>query len=79
MLARDLIRAHVLPSSEEDDAAHVALAAVHGMDILLTWNCRHIANVIAAPGIRGVIERGGYRAPTITTPADLLAALGEMP
>ena len=77
-LARNLVRAHVLPSTEEDDAAHVALAAVHGMDILLTWNCRHIANVIAAPGIRSVIENSGYRAPTITTPAVLLAALGEM-
>ena len=78
-LAKSLVKAHVLPSSEEDDAAHVALAAVHEMDVPLTWNCRHIANVIAAPGIRGVIEAAGYRSPTITTPANMLASLGEIP
>jgi predicted nucleic acid-binding protein len=78
-LVRRLLTSHALPSQAEDDAAHVALAAAHGMDVLLTWNCRHIANVVAAPRIRDIIEKAGYRAPTITTPQDLLESLGEFP
>lgn len=74
-----LLRKHALPAQAEDDAGHVAMAAIYGMDVLLTWNCRHIANVIAAPRIRGIIEKAGYRPPTITTPQDLLEALGEYP
>ena len=27
-----------------NDAAHIAIATVHGMDYLLNWNCKHIAN-----------------------------------
>jgi hypothetical protein len=78
-LTKLLVRGHALPSAAEDDAAHVALAAVHGMDILLTWNLRHIANVIAGPRIRDIIELAGYAMPTITTPENLLASIGGMP
>ena len=79
ILVRMLVRSKAIPLAAEDDAAHVALAAVHEMDVLLTWNCRHIANVLAAPKIRDIIERAGYEAPTITTPQDLLASMGELP
>ena len=78
-LSRRLLRAHALPTQEEDDAAHLALAAVHGMDVLLTWNCRHIANVVMVPRIMDIMEQAGYRAPTITTPQDLMESLGEFP
>jgi len=53
------------------DALHVAAAAVQGIDYLLTWNCKHIANAAT----RGIIEetcRGaGYEPPTICTPEEL--------
>ena len=72
-----LLAEHALPAAAEDDAAHIGLAAVHRMDVLLTWNCRHIANAMAAPRIRDTIERAGYRAPAITTPEHLIESLGE--
>jgi hypothetical protein len=78
-LAKPLLRGNALPSGEEDDAAHIALAAVHRMDLLLTWNLSHIANVMEGPRIRSIIERAGYPAPTITTPENLLASMGDMP
>jgi hypothetical protein len=78
-LAKLLIRSRAIPAAAEDDATHVAIAAVNGMDFLLTWNCRHIANLVAAPLIRDIIEQAGYGAPTITTPKDLLISLGELP
>src|SRR5262245_14911745 len=43
-LASELERALALPPRARVDAAHVAVAAVHGMAFLLTWNCRHLAN-----------------------------------
>lgn len=61
-----------VPAAAEIDAYHIAIAAVNGMDYLLTWNCRHIANA----GIRGKIEdvcrSNGYDPPTICTPQELM-------
>src|SRR5688572_29310771 len=50
-LARALLAAHALPAKALVDALHVAAAAVHGIDYLLTWNCKHIANA----AMRGII------------------------
>jgi hypothetical protein len=77
-LVRILLRAHALPASAEADAIHVALAAVHEMDILLTWNCKHIANPMTMPTILATIEEAGHKPPTITTPQDFLRSLGEL-
>jgi hypothetical protein len=70
-LARELIQAHALPREGLEDALHIAIAAASGMDLLLTWNCKHIANAELAPAIRGTIERCGYDAPIICTPDEL--------
>jgi predicted nucleic acid-binding protein len=43
-LARHLAKAAAIPRKATEDALHIALATVHGMDYLLTWNCKHIAN-----------------------------------
>jgi len=43
-LARALVSKGPLPEKAAVDALHIALATVHGMDYLLTWNCKHIAN-----------------------------------
>ena len=71
-LAEKLLADDVVPTEAEQDALHIAVAAVHGMDYLLTWNCRHIANAT----MRGQIERtcveAGCDAPVICTPEELL-------
>jgi hypothetical protein len=71
-LARELVRTHALPREATEDALHIALAAVNGMDLLLTWNCKHMANAEMTPAIRATIERSGYDAPIICTPDELL-------
>src|SRR5512140_2650874 len=43
-LAGHFVNEGALPRKAFVDALHVAAAAVHGMDYLLTWNCAHIAN-----------------------------------
>lgn len=71
-LARDLVQAHALPEQAVEDALHIALAAVHGLDLLITWNCRHIANAELIPAVRATIEDRGYDSPTICTPTELM-------
>ena len=70
-LAEGLMGSGGLPPAARVDALHVAAAAVHGMDYLLTWNCRHIANAT----LRGTIEErcrtAGFEPPTICTPLEL--------
>jgi hypothetical protein len=70
-LARGLINGAAIPSTAAIDAAHVALAATHGADLLVTWNCTHIANAAIRVTIEAVCHAAGYRAPTICTPLEL--------
>jgi hypothetical protein len=67
-----LITKLVLPSKAARDAAHIAVAAVHGMDFLLTWNCTHIANAELALGISAVCQDYEVRKPVICTPEELM-------
>ena len=53
------------------DAAHIALAAVHGMDFLLTWNCAHIANAVVAKAVAKVCWQYDWDSPLICTPEEL--------
>ncbi len=43
-LAEQFLERSNLPAKADIDAVHIAAATVHGMDYLLTWNCKHIAN-----------------------------------
>ena len=49
----------------------VAVAAVHAMDFLMTWNCAHLANAMIAGQIRRVCDAAGYTCPVICTPEEL--------
>jgi len=71
-LATRLVEAHAIPEAARIDALHVALAAVNGMDYLLTWNCRHIANAEMRDRIERTIRQSGYEPPIICTPEELM-------
>ena len=68
VLAKALIVEGSLPSKAEIDAFHVAVAATHGMNFLLTWNCKHIANAVMRPEIERVCREMGFEPPVICTP-----------
>ena len=70
--AKRIISEGALPKSAADDALHIALAVVHGVDYLLTWNCRHIDNAQNKPRIRRLCREAGYRFPEICTPEELM-------
>ena len=71
-LANRLLEAHAVPASEYPDALHIATASVYAMDVLLTWNCRHMANFATLPKTIGVVARAGYECPQIITPKAIL-------
>ncbi len=71
-LAIRLITEGGVPSSAEADALHITIAVVHGIDYLLTWNCRHINNAAMKSTIREICNRHGYSCPEICTPLELL-------
>jgi hypothetical protein len=71
-LTRNIMGSRLLPAKAEGDGAHIALATVHKMDILLTWNCRHIANAVILGPLYRLIQSCGYGIPTICTPEELL-------
>jgi hypothetical protein len=71
-LTKHLLAAGIMPAKAEDDAAHVALAAAHGMDFLLTWNCTHINNRAIARQIERVCAGCGVECPVICTPNELM-------
>lgn len=71
-LAKKLIADKALPSKAVTDALHIAVASIHGIDYLLSWNCRHIANAEMQRAIEKVCEEQGYKCPKICTPEELL-------
>ena len=71
-LAERLVAAAAIPREAIEDALHVAVAAAHGMDYLVTWNCRHIANAAVRNRIGDVCASAGFEAPVICTPEELL-------
>ena len=74
-LAKDLVAEGAIPPGSTGDAFHVALAAAHGMNFLLTWNCSHIANAEREEAIREVVEAAGYVLPVICTPEEMKGEL----
>jgi hypothetical protein len=70
-LAQDLIDEIRLPPQAAVDALYIAVATVHGMDYLLTWNCTHIANAAFRSRIEAVCRRREYEPPIIYTPQEL--------
>ena len=71
-LAARLLSEGALPEKATDDALHVAICAYHGVDYLLTWNCRHIDNAEMKPLMRSVCSVQGYTCPEICTPLELM-------
>lgn len=71
-IAEDLIKQKIVPLKAIEDALHIAIATAHGVDYLVTWNCRHIANPEIQRGIASYLEQIGTVLPFICTPEELL-------
>lgn len=70
-LARQLVDQKLIPATSAEDALHIALATINGMDFLLTWNFRHINNAEMKARIIAAIEALGYECPILCSPEEL--------
>ena len=73
LLARDMLKEQLLPPAVVSDATHAAVASLHRVDYLLTWNCRHLANPHLQKKLRAFMAARGLVLPEICTPIELAA------
>jgi predicted nucleic acid-binding protein len=71
-LSARLIRESALPARANADALHIAIAAVNGIDYLITWNCTHLANAVMIPRVSMICRAAGVEPPYICTPEELM-------
>ena len=71
-LASAILASGVIPRKAATDAAHIAIATVHNMDFLVSWNCVHSANAFIAKAIAKTCGQRGWACPVICTPEELL-------
>ena len=73
-LAKIILEGNAIPNEYPEDAMHIAVAAVNGIDVLVTWNFSHINNPFKRMMIRQIVENEGYRCPEICSPEELSEA-----
>ena len=64
-----------IPADCPEDALHIAVAAVNGMEVVITWNFAHLNNPFTRRAIRRIVEDEGYVCPEISSPEELLEAI----
>ena len=72
-VARIYIDRLLMPRDAGGDALHLALTSHYGVDVLLTWNCRHLANPNKFGHIEAVNSELGLPVPLLTTPLNYLS------
>lgn len=76
-LSKRIMEANGVPREFPEDALHIAIASVNGMDFIVTWNFKHINNPFTKMMIRHAIENEGYECPEIVSPEAFLGGNDE--
>jgi len=74
-LAAKILNGHGIPQEFPEDALHIAIAAVNGMDVVVTWNFAHMNNPFTRMMVRQLVENAGYSCPELCSPDELLEAV----
>ena len=72
MLADKIVTGRGGPREYPEDALHIAVAAVNGIDVVVTWNFAHLSNPFTRMMVRQIVENEGYVCPEICSPEELL-------
>ena len=78
-LAECLISDGPIPEKAEADAYHIAVAVANGMDYLLTWNCKHIANPRLHHKINEICMSLEFEPVVICTPFEMMEVDPDVP
>ncbi|MBI4573407.1 MAG: type II toxin-antitoxin system VapC family toxin [candidate division NC10 bacterium] len=71
-LAQKIIAGGGIPARYPEDALHIAVAAVNGIEVVITWNFAHLNNPFTRMMVRQIVEAVGYECPEICSPEELL-------
>jgi hypothetical protein len=74
-LALSILASGKVPRKAATEAAHIAIAAVHGIDFLVTWNCVHIANAAIAMALASICRKPGFECEAVKYRFDVKAIL----
>ena len=72
ILVEKLLDTGAVPLNSAPDAQHIAIATVHGIDYLVSWNHKHIVNEHKREQINIVCQEAGYKPTTLCTPIELM-------
>ena len=73
-LAEKILAGGGIPAEHPEDALHIAVATVNGVDILVTWDFAHLNNPFTRILVRRIVEKEGYWCPEICSPEELLGS-----
>lgn len=71
-LAEKIIAGKGIPREYPEDALHIAVAAIHGIAAMVTWNFAHLSNPFTRMMVRQLVENEGYVCPEVCSPEELL-------
>lgn len=71
-LVEEYLRRKIIPKKSRDDARHIAVAVINNLDVIITWNCRHMANIEKKRKINATNMMLGYKQIDIVTPLEVI-------
>ena len=71
-LANDYVNEKVVGQTSMDDCIHIATATIYKLDLLISWNFKHIVNILRIRGYNSINLRNGYSTLEIRSPKDLI-------
>jgi predicted nucleic acid-binding protein len=72
MLGDTYIEENVVGKTSREDCLHIALATIHKADVLVSWNFKHIVNVMRIRGYNAVNLKLGYSNIDIRSPKEII-------
>ena len=71
-LADKYIEEKIIPLKYREDALHIAMASVYGLDVIVSWNFEHMVKVKTRREVQGTNTMMGYRSIDIATPEEVI-------
>jgi len=71
-LAEEYLGEKIVGQSSRDDCLHIAIATINKVDILVSWNFKHIVNIKKIRGFNSINIRNGYHTLEIRSPKEVI-------
>lgn len=71
-LATEYVQEKVVGHTSFDDCIHIATATINKIDILVSWNFKHIVNIQRIRGYNSINLKNGYQTLEIRSPKDII-------